>query len=745
MSCLKYALSFLSVLAFGFASAQKIHFRDQKTGESIPGVAVGFRTEKGMGQCIISGPDGNANWLGDHGHIKLETSHISYEPIFFRFSGNDTTVYLTPKSLQLDEVVVTGQFSPQSSRNSVYRVKTIGAERIEKSGSQSLEQLLRTQLNIRFAQDGATGQASLQFMGMSGQYVKVLVDGVPMAGRSGTDNAIDLNQINLDEIERVEIIEGPMAVNFGVDALAGVVNLITKTSSANKVEAGVNISEESAGDQYGKDQGLHRQNAYASYRISDKISARASFGHYKFGGFSANEDNRTKEWLPKEQWYGSGTLNYSDKQWDAHYRFDFMDQTIDNPGEWGPEKAEDRKYDTKRLSHQLQAAYRFGHDFSTHWSAAYTDYERKTLTYNVDKATGKKTLSLNDKPQDDTYDAVNVIAQFFYKKGIAKIQGGYAYSHEKAGGTKLSAPEAISDHAFFATAELSFGKLAVKPGLRYAINSIYDAPVTPQLHLKYALNDEISLRAEYGRGFRAPSVRELYYTFVDSNHNIYGNPDLKAETSDHFGLATDFRKKLGDFTLRTDLSAFYNDVHDKIGLKYEDNASGPPISTFKNFDSYRTYGFTLSQRTLYKNTELAVAYGLTSVSLLSESEFTETGEITASLTQNFPKIGLSASFFLKRTGRTPYIGSEKVTGTDGEESTVEVVKYFDPFEWLDFTISKNFFKGNLTTTAGVKNLLDVTTTNQGESSGGAHGSNAGRNVGYGRSYFVTLGYRFSKK
>jgi len=87
-------------------------------------------------------------------------------------------------------------------------------------------------------------------LGLSGQYVKVLIDGVPLEGRSGTANAVDLSQINVLSIDRIEIVEGPMSVNYGADALGGVINVITKKSTSQKLSAQVSLHEETVGEEY---------------------------------------------------------------------------------------------------------------------------------------------------------------------------------------------------------------------------------------------------------------------------------------------------------------------------------------------------------------------------------------------------------------------------------------------------------------------------------------------------------------
>ena len=129
----------------------------------------------------------------------------------------------TTNSSEMQEVVVTGQYRPQSVRQSVYQVRVIPRERIEKQGAARLQDVLNNELNIRFTQDPATGGSDITMMGMKGQNVKILLDGMPLVGRQGTSNEININQIDINSIERIEIVEGPMSVVYGADALAGVI------------------------------------------------------------------------------------------------------------------------------------------------------------------------------------------------------------------------------------------------------------------------------------------------------------------------------------------------------------------------------------------------------------------------------------------------------------------------------------------------------------------------------------------
>lgn len=153
----------------------------------------------------------------------------------------DTTHYL-------QELVVTGQYEPQSLKNSVYNVRVIDAKRIKLRSATELKTLLATELGLRFSNDPATGISDLQLMGMDGAGLKVMLDGVPMMDRGTSKES--LGQIDVNTIERIEIVEGPMSVVYGSDAMAGVINVITKKGTESKLSVTARLQEESAGKEY---------------------------------------------------------------------------------------------------------------------------------------------------------------------------------------------------------------------------------------------------------------------------------------------------------------------------------------------------------------------------------------------------------------------------------------------------------------------------------------------------------------
>ncbi|HAO46224.1 MAG TPA: hypothetical protein DCQ97_04825 [Chitinophagaceae bacterium] len=107
-------------------------------------------------------------------------------------------------SKDLSEVIITGQYKPQSVKKSVYQVRVINSERIKLSGATNVQQVLNNQVGFRFSNDNTLGTTDVQLMGMSGRNVKILLDGVPMIDRGDTRES--LNQVDINSIERIEIV-----------------------------------------------------------------------------------------------------------------------------------------------------------------------------------------------------------------------------------------------------------------------------------------------------------------------------------------------------------------------------------------------------------------------------------------------------------------------------------------------------------------------------------------------------------
>ena len=126
------------------------------------------------------------------------------------------------KSLQ--EVVVTAQFEEKNKQDALHDVIIISANTINNGGFSNLSDVLKFQSNIKLSNDNILG-SQINIQGISGENIKILIDGVPVIGR--LNGNVDISQISLKNIDRIEIVEGPLSVQYGSDALGGTVNILS--------------------------------------------------------------------------------------------------------------------------------------------------------------------------------------------------------------------------------------------------------------------------------------------------------------------------------------------------------------------------------------------------------------------------------------------------------------------------------------------------------------------------------------
>ncbi|MFZ1527930.1 MAG: TonB-dependent receptor [Ferruginibacter sp.] len=650
----------------------------------------------------------------------------------------------------LDEVVVTGQYRPQSVKNSVYQVQVISKERIQKQGASKLQDVLANNLNVRFSQDPATGGSDITLMGMRGQNVKILLDGMPLIGRQGVNNEISINQVDINSIERIEIIEGPMSVIYGADALAGVINIITKKAKAAKLAASVKLHEETLGKEYGSNKGIHNPSASLSLRHKNWETG-GSVSYNYFGGFRGERTGRDLAWNKRNQYTGNGFVAFHNRNFNIRYRIDGLDEVISNPGNFvfpqsasGDTLAIDQQYFSNRVMHQLQAGYNKNADFNIQSQASFTNYNRQVFSSTLSKQTGDIRLDMSDGAQSNiNIKGLTYRTTAFYRlNNMFSFQPGIDINTESGAGERLkTGRSSVSDYAFFITSEITPGKkVNIRPGLRFIKNSVYNAPpLIPSLNAKLALSKNLDLRLAYARGFRSPSLRELYFNFVDVNHDIIGNPDLKAETSHSFNLSLNYKRiSPKQLAYSASFSSFYNNVKNLID--FAPMAGNPSVYLMQNISNSKTAGVSVSSFAKYKTWNFSAGGSYTGFyNVYSETEknlpqLQWSPEINSTIGYGFAKIGLDANLFYKFTGkRRSYV----VQGADLLPAETE------SFQLADLTFNKKILN-TLSLNAGIRNLFDVETVYSTATNGVIHASNAAINAGTGRSYFLGLLFNWEK-
>lgn len=694
--------------------------------------------EKNKQQTVPVGVGGEA--LNPYtGKTAVFISTMGYDKIIDTLAAGKSELYLaSPLSVKLNDVIVTGQYGANTATNSVYKVRVIDENQIKAQGAVNLRDVLSNQLNIRLNQDAILG-SSMSLQGVSGENIKILVDGVPMIGRQNGN--IDLSQINLNNIERIEIVEGPLSVSYGTNALGGAINLITKKSQQNTSEFRGSAYYESVG-QYNADGRIGIN--------SGRHNLQLSGGRNFFDGYAIVDTSRFKTWKPKEQYFGNIGYAYHFKALTLRYSGEYFWELITNRGQRRPpyyENAFDDYYRTNRINNSVTLNGKIS-KYNLNVIVAYNLFARRKNTYLKNLVDLTEELTPNASDQDTSrFGLIMTRATLSTgkerqtgKKAVCNYEVGYDVNVESAYGKRIEGQlQNIGDYAVFASAEYSpVEKLTIRPGVRLAYNTAYKAPVIPSINLLFNNQKGVTVRASYARGFRAPSIKELYFNFVDINHNIVGSKDLKAEYSHNISLNVTCRKEINNMLFKGDFTAFYNNIDNLITLVQTDPATA--AYTYGNIGKYQTVGGTLQADYWVGKFRFGAGFnyvGRTGVSEEGSNEFFFSPEARGTVAFVAEKQGLNISVFYKYTGKVQNF--MRTAEGDIMES------FISSFHMLDATASKYLWKKHINITLGVKNLLNVKSIQTSGSTGGIHGGSSGSMpMAWGRTVFVKLDLNFWK-
>jgi len=682
-----------------------------------------------------------------------------------------------PKVNKLDEVVITGQYNAQSVRKSVFQVNVITRADIDRQAGNNLADLLNQTLNISVTPNSNTGKSGVMLFGLDAQYFKILVDNVPLISDEGLGNNIDLTQVNLDDVQQIEIVEGSMGVEYGANAISGIINIITKKGSKYEWEITPYIQEESVGKEYNmNDMGRHIQSLKIGHNFNEKCYANATVTANDFKGFLndkkgekhvLNDSLRGYEWLPKKQLNIKSLVAYNLQDHRFFYKFDYFDEATnrydakvnlnentatatDNP------TANDFIFTTRRFFHNINGSGRFenlmNYDISFSYQQQKRDAESYTYFIRTDTKDGIKNFEYESRHGifskgnfSNFLKAENVDFQVGYE--ISDIQG---FSSSMAVEDPLlvgrdDIKKKLGSYDVFASSEINMGqRFSFRPGSRALFSSQFDTQLALSLSTKYVLNNGYELRAIVGTSPRLPTYDELYTYFVDVNHNVQGNAALKPEQgiSAFLHLNKTF-VTAGKLQFVTKFSAWYIDVQDRI--ENIQVTQFPPEFQFRNIDLYRTLGASVTSSMNYKNLTLNAGFTFSGVSKVIDQQadpnddYLSAVQFNTNVSYAMPKWGTVFSAFVKYNGPQYQFVDETIDG-----NTVTVRGKQTDFTFVDATVRKNLFDNKLEVTAGARNLLDVTSVNTTSGNAGAHTAAApSQLLGYGRSYFLKLLYKFN--
>ena len=522
------------------------------------------------------------------------------------------------KEAALQEVVVTGTGTQHLLKDAPVQTEVISHRQLQQFAGKSIEDIL-SGLTASFAFNENDMGSHLQMNGLGNSYVLILVDGRRLHGDNGGEN--DLSLIDPHNIEKIEIVKGASSALYGSDAIAGVINIITKKHR----EQGLMLENTSRVGSYGD---IRQHNGIAlNY---GKFSSYTNFQLQHSDGWQNTSEealsqteyhitdsrnktvNRHTNWqlaehltyqlTPKIELYADGSI-----YWKRIYRpcgkhpgvdvktydLQYNNASISVGGKWKLNETDVITLDADWKRH----AYKY----------VYTD---TTLTDGY--VNGRFTNYFPYFPDDKELQSDQRLTQISLKGVFAlpyeqMLSAGLDYRYDW-----LEAPMRVkggkatdNTQAIYVQDEWALlNPLYLTAGLRLTRNEGFGTRLTPKLSAMLKLG-ELRLRATWSQGYKTPTPKELHYQYIRNMNGVYlylGNTDLKAQTSNYFGVSAEYT--LGHLTMT--LSGYYNKVDNMIALVTIPTSEAPGdlivqydpmrVRQYQNMEDAKTYGIDFTAR-----------------------------------------------------------------------------------------------------------------------------------------------------
>ena len=523
----------------------------------------------------------------------------------------------------LQEVVVTGTGTQHLLKDAPVQTEVITQKMLRNYGGKSLEDILAgLTASFAFSEDDMGSQ--MQLNGLGNSYILVLIDGKRMHGDVGGQN--DLSLIDPHNIEKIEIVKGASSALYGSDAIAGVVNIITK-----KHHEGLLIENSTRGGSYGD---LRQHNglgiAIGNLKSYTNFQLQHSDGWQNTASEDPNQtefpitDSRNMTVNRHTNWQVSERLTYEpikglelyaegSTYWKRIYRPSGKYAAVDV-------KTYDMEYRNQSLAAgglwKLNKTDQLSLDMNWDRHAYYYYYTAITLTDGYDPQ-GKFTPYYPYFPDDEEL-------QSDQRRMMAHLKGIFSlpHDHRLSGGMEwrydyLEAPMRVdggvardNTEAVYVQDEFSYAfnktlAMNLTGGLRLNHNEQFGFRLTPKISGMLSIGRDIRLRATWSQGFKTPTPKEQHYRYIKYMNATYlylGNEDLKPQTSNYFALSGEYNWQ----GLNVTVTGYLNKVDDMITLVTIPNTQAPaeyivtydPKKTrqYQNLETAETKGIDVSIR-----------------------------------------------------------------------------------------------------------------------------------------------------
>ena len=425
-------------------------------------------------------------------------------------------------ALKLPDVLISANRQIEQRDDSTAANTVFTRDDIERLQPTSVTDLLNRVPGVQVAPSGGRGSLpGIYIRGTKAAQSLVLVDGQRIANATSGDSALQF--LDVEQIERVEVLRGSRSVIYGADAIGGVINMITgdDTSPKARIEYGslnTKFAEASIGTKFSKGHLLGAISAFSTDGVDTSGNDLGKDGTDQYSGLFTGAFELSETWLL------SGLLGYSnsDAEYDSDTDYDGLLNDVDLSSET------EQLLLGAALSGQ---AFGLDHQFRiTHTTIERDNFLSDTLT---DASEGKRT-KISYSP---SYETKAAFAELVRLTGILEYEKeDYSTSDIQYGGL-TNQDKSFETLGIGGEALIDWGALTTYATLRFDDNyGQFDDAVSGRIVAAYQTEAYGRFRASVGTGSKNPTFTELFGFFPGS---FIGNPNLKTETSAGWELGWD--------------------------------------------------------------------------------------------------------------------------------------------------------------------------------------------------------------
>lgn len=580
------------------------HVLDEKTGEHLPFVNVQVK-----GTNIGTVTD-------ESGHYFLRDMPIGRQTIIFSYIGYETlelpitmvedkTIELKASireiSQQLNSVVVTANRYATKRQEAATIVNVLSPELFETTAVSCVAEALNFQPGLRVENTCSNcGKTDLRINGLQGQYAQILMDSRPVF--SSMASVYGLEQVPAAMIDRIEVVRGGGSAMYGANAIAGVVNIITKEPVRNFINIAntSNINEHAGYD-------IHTDLNGSVMSENRKIGAYLFATHRTRSAYDRDLDGYSE--VPQMRATTAGarlffkTSAYSKITAEYHHTTDY--RRGGNNRDEEPHKADI----AEQLRHNIDAgslAFDWFSEDNRHFVSAYSAAQH--IGRESYFGAGRDTAAYG-RSQDMT---ANVGLQYRFSYPCGKMNGDltagaeYNYNglHDRMLGYNREIKQNVHVVGVYAQNEWKNDQWSVLIGARMEKhNLLKNLVVNPRATFRYTPINGLVLRAGYSSGYRAPQAydEDLHVAAVGGNVSLISlDPNLRPEYSHSATLSIDWYRQFGKWEVNLTAEGFYTYLQDVFFLREDGiDAAGNILFTRTNAPGAWVGGLNLEGKLSY--------------------------------------------------------------------------------------------------------------------------------------------------